>query len=241
MTLYPSKYWLEPRGEYEELQKRMTEHGWIFPFIPEPLRPKLMQYDRQSLWSTSKETDPYDIYQLFYYHDPSRPIGYLQPGREDFFMMGVAGRTAAFHGILARFGPLFIAQSTSWWGVEIHPDRSRVKKLANRYNDVWNSTALALQPFAHEELCVAVVNSEPRGYSQIWRKVPEGSVAKNPITKFGPLRFETDPHEELLSWDIIEGGQKESFESRLQKLVDGPDEIVAIAARHLLSVPRHWT
>jgi hypothetical protein len=251
MTLYPSKYWLEPRGEYDDLYKGLSKAGLIVPFIPEHLRPKLRSYDGAPVWSTSNEVDPYDIYQLFFYHEPEKPIKYLQPNGEDFLMMGRAGRTAAFTGIIARFGPLFVAQTTSWFGAQTGLVPSRVDS-ANRCNEAWNTTVASLFPFAHEQLRVAVVYSEPRGYAQIWKRVPDGTVAKNPAPDFLWFHHLPDSNEELLTWDIIEPRipmsqedrfgpnydvkKGQDFGEQLQRLVDGSDEIVAIAAKHLLAV-----
>ncbi len=54
---------------------------------------------------------------------------------------------------------------------------------------------------------------------------------------YNDILREADVYDELLKWNIVEDGRTENFEQRLQQLIEGPDEILAIAARHLLSLP----
>jgi len=54
---------------------------------------------------------------------------------------------------------------------------------------------------------------------------------------YNDILREADVYDELLKWNVVEDGRPENFEQRLQQLIDGPDEILAIAARHLLSLP----
>ncbi len=54
---------------------------------------------------------------------------------------------------------------------------------------------------------------------------------------YNDILREADVYDELLKWNIVEDGLTENFEQRLQQLIEGPDEILAIAARHLLSLP----
>jgi hypothetical protein len=124
-----------------------------------------------------------------------------------------------------------------------------VKSHFDECTIAWNTTAAALQNYAHQEIRVVLLYSNTRQepYSEIWRKDPNHFVETGDIHRWsfsspkGRERFwGFVPGETPVPWDIIETGQKENFESRLHDLVEGPDEIVAIAAKHLLSVPRHW-
>jgi hypothetical protein len=54
---------------------------------------------------------------------------------------------------------------------------------------------------------------------------------------YNDILREAAVYDELLKWNVVEDGRPENFEQRLQQLIDGPDEILAIAARHLLSLP----
>jgi hypothetical protein len=55
---------------------------------------------------------------------------------------------------------------------------------------------------------------------------------------YNEILREAAVYDELLKWNIVEDGRPEDFEQRLEQLIEGPDEILAIAARHLLSLPR---
>lgn len=54
---------------------------------------------------------------------------------------------------------------------------------------------------------------------------------------YNDILREADIYDELLKWNIVEDGRPENFEQRLRQLIESPDEILAIGARHLLSLP----
>lgn len=263
MKIFDVPFWVRPKCEewtepslshYDNLCEKYRRSGLVVPFVPEHLRAQMMTYpsDRArqgpffGLRSTSNEVNLNDLDHLGM--RPHHIIDYARPDRGDFFMEGTGmGRWGA-NGVIARFGPLLVAQK-SWWNVgrkdELHD--TVVLQHFNQCVETWNSTATALQGHALEEIRVVVLYSNVRNdeYSQIWIKDPsvlEESALRQEWEKLGGWETFEDYKNRGISvpWKVIEDGQRDGFELRLQQLINTTDEVVAIAANHLRSLPRHW-
>ena len=222
--------------------------GLLVPFVPVHLREQMMQLPRAGHWSSSNEVNLNDLDHLLLHQE--NLIDYVRPSRGDFFLTGTGMGRWKSRGIICRYGPLLVAQK-SWWDLgktDEHHD-AVVQSHFDECTTAWNTTAAVVQNYAHQEIRVVLLYSNTRqnSYSQIWVKDSNHFVetAETHRWSFSSQKIREHfqdfiPGETPVTWDIIEDGQKENFESRLQKLVEGPDEIVAIAAKHLLSVPRHW-
>lgn len=250
-----SEEWTEPSlSHYDNLCEKYRCFGVVVPFVPEHLRAQMMTYpsDRArqgpffGLRSTSNEVNLNDLDHLRM--RPHHIIDYARPDRGDFFIEGTGmGRWGA-NGIIARFGPLLVAQK-SWWNLgrkdELHD--TVVLQHFNQCMETWNSTATALQGHALEEIRVVILYSNVRNdeYSQIWVMDP-GALEDSHLRKEWEERPFLATFEDYkdwgvsVPWRVLEDGERENFEDRLQQLVDGADKVVAIAAKHLLSLPRHW-
>jgi hypothetical protein len=245
-----SKYWPEPSlHHFNEMNEFFSAGGLFVPFVPIHLRELMMQFPHSQHWSSSNEVNLNDLDHLLLHKE--NLIDYVRPSRGDFFLTGTGMGRWASRGIICRYGPLLVAQK-SWWELGKKDEHHDAVVLShfNECTTAWNATAAALQNYAHQEIRVVLLysNTHRDSCSQIWLKDPNHFVETDETDRWSFVSPKLREHlggyipgETPVPWDIIESGQKESFESRLQKLVDGPDEIVAIAAKHLLSVPRHWT
>ena len=247
--------WFESPNNYELFCQMWSERGLVIPYIPEPIRADLLtESHRGQFWSTSREVDLHDLYQLnFYGRRQASAPNYLQSGREDFFMTALPdGR---FNGIVTRLGPLFVAHALEKYDRYSWTERVR---LANRCNETWNTTAAQLEPYMNEDIRVAVIYSLPYRSAQIWTKVSAGSVVHNPPADNGRLSLSesvegsdawdiiattsrTFSAENLDDWDVWRRTPLEErwrkFQGHLEHLIQGPDEVIQIAARHLIALP----
>jgi hypothetical protein len=251
-----SEYWSKPSiSHYEDMCEKYRSTGLIVPFVPEHLRTQMMTYpsDRTrqgpffGLRSTSNEVNLNDLDHLMM--RPHHVVDYARPDRGDFFMEGTGMGRWRSNGFITRFGPLLLAQK-SWWDVgkkdELH-DNVVIQQF-NHCTEAWNSTAAELQSFALEEIRVVVLYSNVGGdeYSQIWIK-DSSALEVSQLRKEWEERTFLGNFEDYknwgvsVPWKVVEGGQRDGFELRLQQLINTSDEVVAIAAKHLLSLPRHRT
>lgn len=247
--------WYESPNNYDDFSKQWSDSGLVIPFIPEPLRTGLLaESDRGLFWSTSREVHLHDLYQLNFYGRRLYPLpNYLQSGRENFFMTALPG--GRFNGIVARLGPLFVAHALERYD---RPSGAERVRLANRCNEAWNTTAAQLEPHINEDIRVAVIYSLPYGLAQIWKKVSPGAVVHNPAVNNGRLSLSASV-EGSDAWDIIATSSPtyspenfddwnvwrrtpleerwRNFQGHLEHLIQGPDEVMQIAARHLIALP----
>jgi hypothetical protein len=250
-----SEWWSEPSiRHYEHLCEKYRRTGLIVPFVPEHLRAQMMTFPsdqiRQGpffgLRSTSNEVNLNDLDHLSMRLE--HVVDYARPDRGDFFMEGTGMGRWRSNGFIIRFGPLLVAQK-SWWelGKKDKFHDTVVLQHFNQCTETWNSTAASLQGLAQEEIRVVVLYSNVRGdeYSQIWVMDP-GALEDSHLRKEWEERPFLATFEDYknwgvsVPWKVIEDGKRDGFEFRLQQLINAPDEAVAIAAKHLLSLPRHW-
>lgn len=239
--------WSEPHKErLDEMTEALSRRGMVVPRIPESLASRLMQFDRQFIWSTSRNVEHYDVYFILRNQDPSTLIDYLSPDKEDFVLLGATGHGMNSYGfgIVARIGPLFVAQQDGWGGV-YSSNPNRVDEV-NRSTEAWNLTCATLEESSRDEIRVAILYSSYRGYAQIWVKEPDGNHAPHSANFFHMINLPYGEelrakynmagpkmYDELLPWNVVEDGAGEGLADRLDQLATGADPIVAIAARHL--------
>lgn len=105
------------------------------------------------------------------------------------------------------------------------------------YAHIWKKEpagVLAQRPAHHTDVTSIERDSERRLYVEIFGQECDPMTDRRGYEDI--IRNE-ELYDELSRWNVVEDGRPENFEQRLQQLIEGPDEILGIAARHLLSLP----
>jgi hypothetical protein len=105
------------------------------------------------------------------------------------------------------------------------------------YAYIWRKEpdgVLAQQPAHQTDVTSFERDSERKLYVKIFGQECDPMTDRR---RYEDIIRNEEMYDELSRWDVVEDGRPENFEQRLQQLIDGPDEILAIAARHLLSLP----
>jgi hypothetical protein len=200
--------------------------GLVVPEVPNRLRDRVMTGGGWA-WGTDPSIAPFVAYFGFEWMGQSLTKA-LEPARDDFWMWAHRGHGQNSYGagVVARVGPIVLAQQTLFGGLYTNGPASTQQLSAA--NEIWNRTLESLGDLEGPPR-VVVLWSNYRGWSTI---LASGEV-EEPSDPAGSRARESQKYEVPEGWRVLVAGRSEEALARLDELVDHDDEAVAIAAKHL--------
>jgi hypothetical protein len=161
--------WLEPDGTaFPDMASTLSNEGIEIPAVPEWAQPALRRSAEGWAWGTDESLSPWLVYSFLGEIIPGSIDALLDSTRPDFWIFGNRGHGANSMGagLLARCGPIFIAQQVAWGGA--HMDTGGSTERLNAATRIWQFAQPDLGRLAEEPLRVAVLFSDFRDIAELW-------------------------------------------------------------------------
>ena len=138
-----------PRGldAMLDMSATLNADGLLTPVVPRHLAPSRLTWQDGWAWATTSRWSPWAGYILDRRNGPRTLPAALAPDVDDFWLFAQRGSGMGSHGIgmVAKIGPLMIAQSQAYGGFFGDWDVSRSR--VNRATQAWGRTAAELVEF----------------------------------------------------------------------------------------------
>ena len=211
--------WADPDGTaLADFARTLTRASLAKPVVPKALIPRLRSSLDGWAWSTDSGLDSMGVYSIFGEAGPPQLEAWLADNRGDFWMFGHRGHGVNSYaiGLVARVGPLFIAQQCGWGGAYMGSDEG---PLVDAATQTWNETLDSLNGFDDEELHVAVLYSNYRAYAMLLVRDPSSTSSSS----------STDLP---LGWSPLYANDRHDM-STLEALHFSDEPAIALGAAHL--------
>ncbi len=225
--------WKQPESDtLSKMNETLEQSQLVPPIVPRWMAQDLREHSEGWAWSTDPEIDPWAVYSLFGEASEPQLERLLEPQRPDFFLTGHRGHGINSYGfgVVARIGPLFVAQQHGWGGVYMDENYSRAN--VNGANEIWGTTMRAVTRLLNEELRIAVIYSRFRGHAQIWQRT---GGTHSPDDGIDWVLVSSEKLR-LPEWSVLVSDGRDAGRDHLVSLVDNPDLALALAARYLLEL-----